>query len=97
MTKFLHFISTIVDMSPYPINTGQRELLVELGERIKRIRKEKGLTLEEVANRIGKDRQSIHRLEKGDFNPSYVYLVEVCKGLGIDLQDLFVKDAPEKQ
>ena len=93
MTNILSFISTIVAMSPHPIDTSQRALLVELGERIKRIRKQKGLTLEEVANRIGKDRQSIHRLEKGDFNPSYVYLVEVCKGLDIDVRELFAKDA----
>ncbi len=49
------------------------------------------MTLQEVAHEIGKDRQSIHRLEKGEFNPSFIYLTEVCKGLGIELSDL-VKD-----
>lgn len=74
---------------PQPINQSQRELLIKLGEKIKSIRTAKGLTLEEVATRIGKDRQSIHRLEKGNFNPSYIYLSEVCKGLEIQLNKLF--------
>lgn len=76
---------------PAPINKQQEKLLKKLAERVKTIREEKGMTLQEVAHEIGKDRQSIHRLEKGEFNPSFIYLTEVCKGLGIELSDL-VKD-----
>jgi putative transcriptional regulator len=75
-------------MSPRPIDNSQKETLKRLGERIKSIRVEKGLTLEEVGQRIGKDRQSIHSLEKGNFNPSYIYLLEICKGLGVDLKEV---------
>ena len=74
---------------PQPITKQQKEELTKLGERVKLIRNQKGLTLEDVAFAIGKDRQSIHRLEKGDFNPSYIYLLEVCKGLNITISDLF--------
>jgi transcriptional regulator with XRE-family HTH domain len=73
---------------PPPITKEQKQELKMLGERVQRIRQEKGLTLEEVAHAVGKDRQSIHRLEKGYFNPSYVYLLEVCKGLRVKLSDL---------
>jgi transcriptional regulator with XRE-family HTH domain len=62
--------------------------LIRLGMKIKSIRKGKNLTLEQVGFTIGKDRQSIHKLEKGDFNPSYLYLLDVCKGLGIKLSSL---------
>ena len=55
---------------PQPINNLQRKELQKLGEKFKAIREKKKLTLEQVANKVGKDRQSIHRLEKGDFNPS---------------------------
>ena len=75
-------------MSPQPVNKSQQKLLKKLGERVKSIRETKGLTLEDVGNKIGKDRQSIHRLEKGEFNPSYIYLIEVCKGLDIDIGEL---------
>lgn len=78
-------------MSPQPVSITQKETLKRLGEHIKSIRVEKGLTLEEVGNRIGKDRQSIHRLEKGQFNPSYLYLVEVCRGLEIDISEILSK------
>lgn len=73
---------------PPPISKEQKEQLIKLGQRVKDIRQRKGLTLEQVAYQIGKDRQSIHRLEKGNFNPSYVYLLEVCRGLGVPLSDL---------
>ena len=73
---------------PQPISENQRELLKKLGEKVSAIRKEKGLTLEQVAFAIDKDRQSIHKLEKGNFNPSYLYLLDVCKGLEIPLDEL---------
>lgn len=75
---------------PPPINLLQKKELIKLGKKVKSIREKKGLTLEFVANRVGKDRQSIHRLEKGDFNPSYIYLLEVCKGLEIGIEELFM-------
>jgi transcriptional regulator with XRE-family HTH domain len=74
---------------PAPINESQKKELIKLGERIKSIRESKGLSLEEVANAVGKDRQSIHRLEKANFNPSYIYLLEICKGLGVQISELF--------
>ncbi len=73
---------------PAPINKQQQKLLVKLGQRIQAVREEKGMTLQQVAHAIGKDRQSIHRLEKAEFNPSFIYLTEVCKGLGISVYEL---------
>ncbi|MBZ0098098.1 MAG: helix-turn-helix domain-containing protein [Taibaiella sp.] len=49
------------------------------------------MSLQDLGNAIEKDRQSIHSLEKGQFNPSYIYLLKVCKGLEIELDEL-VKD-----
>ena len=74
---------------PQPTNKEQKELLIKLGERIRCIRHDKCLSLQEVANKIGKDNQSIQRLEKGGVNPSYIFLTEVCKGLGVDIKELF--------
>lgn len=63
-------------------------LLKRLGKRIQEIRKEKGITQVELANSIGKDQQSIQRLEAGNINPSFYYLVEVAKGLEIEVEKL---------
>lgn len=70
------------------ISKAQRDKLKILGKRVKAIRNKKGLTLKELSYSIGKDPQSIHRLEMGDVNPSYLYLLDVCKGLEIDVADL---------
>ena len=70
------------------ISKTQKEKLKNLGKRVASFRKEKGFTLKELSYSIGKDPQSIHRLEMGDVNPSYLYLLELCKGLEIDISEL---------
>ncbi|MNK00383.1 anaerobic benzoate catabolism transcriptional regulator [compost metagenome] len=66
----------------------KNELLLRLGERVKEIRVQKGLTQTELANKIGKDHPSINKLENGKVNPSYYFLYEVAQGLGVDIKDL---------
>lgn len=66
----------------------KEQLLKKLGSRIRALRLEKGLSQVELANSIGKDQQSIQRLETGRINPSVYYLLEVSKGLDVDLIDL---------
>lgn len=51
----------------------KKEVLLQLGERVKAIRIQKGLTQTELANRIGKDHPSINKLENGKVNPSYYF------------------------
>lgn len=65
------------------------ERLVKLGNRIKELRLQKGISQVELANRIGKDQPSLNRVEKGNINPSYLYLLEICDGIGIEMSDLF--------
>ena len=60
----------------------------KLGEKLKVARQQKNLTLKELAYSIDKDPQSIHRLEMGKINPSYLYLLEICTGLCIDIAEL---------
>lgn len=65
--------------------------LRNLGAKIRDTRIAKGLTQAQLAHTINKDQQSVQRLETGKINPSIYYLVEVAKGLGINLTEL-VKD-----
>ena len=62
--------------------------LKKLGQHIKSIRKEKGLSQVELANSIGKDQQSIQRLETGRINPSYYYLCEIAEGLDVKIEEI---------
>lgn len=68
----------------------KEQLLKKLGNRIRAIRTEKGLSQVELANSIGKDQQSIQRLEAGNINPSFYYLFEISKGLEVELEDLVI-------
>jgi transcriptional regulator with XRE-family HTH domain len=62
--------------------------LIKFGKRIKQIRESKDLTQAQLAHKIGKDRESIARLERGRINPTYLYLMEVCEGLEISMEEL---------
>ena len=88
---FISATDFTIEPMPWPISKSERKELVKLGERIKAIRIEKGFSMEDVAKKIGKDRQSIHKLEKGDFNPSYLYLKQISLGLDIEIAELFVE------
>jgi putative transcriptional regulator len=65
-----------------------REELLVLGTRIKKERELKGLSQTELANIIGKDQPSLNRVEKGRVNPSYLFLLEIAKGLNLPLWEL---------
>ena len=71
-------------------------LLKDLGEKIRLIRKDKGITQVQLAHSIGKDQQSIQRLEKGNINPSYIYLQEIAEGLDTSLVDMLNTELPAK-
>lgn len=67
----------------------KNQILLRLGERVKEIRIQKGMTQTELANKIGKDHPSINKLENGKVNPSYYFLYEVANGLGVDVKEFF--------
>lgn len=67
----------------------KNQILLRLGERVKEIRIQKGLTQTELANKIVKDHPSINKLENGKVNPSYFFLYEVANGLGVDVKEFF--------
>lgn len=70
------------------ISKPQLKKLKLLGLRLKTIRNEKGYTLKELGYKVDKDPQSISRVEMGDINPTYLYLLDLCEGLEINISDL---------
>lgn len=66
----------------------KKDALFELGNKIRSCRISKGITQTDLAHSIGKDQPSINRLELSGVNPSYLYLLEVCEGLGVSLAEL---------
>jgi len=72
----------------YVLPMEKEEVLKMVGERIREIRKEKGISQKQLAHTINKDQQSIQRLEAGKINPSIYYLFEIADGLKIDIAQL---------
>lgn len=70
------------------INEAEQTKLKELGLRLKSIRMAKGLTLIELGYEVDKDPQSISRVEMGNSNPSYLYLLKLSEGLKVDIKVL---------
>ncbi|OXG07328.1 DNA-binding XRE family transcriptional regulator [Flavobacterium araucananum] len=64
------------------------EELKRLGARIKEVRNLKGLSQAKLGLLIFKDQQSIHKVEAGEFNPTYLYLLALCKGLDMSIKEL---------
>jgi transcriptional regulator with XRE-family HTH domain len=59
-----------------------------LGERVRALRRERGWTLEMLAERSGVSRAMISKLERGEKNPTLVVAAKVAEGLGMNLSQL---------
>ncbi|MER5705976.1 helix-turn-helix transcriptional regulator [Streptomyces sp. NPDC002122] len=59
-----------------------------LGENIIRLRREAGLSQDQLADRIGKERRSVQRYERGERDPSFSDLVLIADGLDVSLAQL---------
>ena len=59
-----------------------------VGRNFGRLRREKGLTQEQVAERSGFSQQYLSGLERGRRNPTVVTLYELALALGVDFREL---------
>jgi transcriptional regulator with XRE-family HTH domain len=59
-----------------------------VGENFARIRREKGLTQEEVETRSGFSQQYLSSLERGRRNPTVITLYELAQALEVDFREL---------
>lgn len=71
------------------------EVSLEIGEKLRRLRKENGLTQEELANRAYLTKGFISQLERDLTSPSIVTLKSILDVLGLGLADFF-RDMPQQ-
>ncbi len=64
--------------------------LKKMGTRIREIRILKKMSQQQLAHSIGKDQQSIQRLESGNINPSIYYLYQISLGLDVPLEEIII-------
>lgn len=60
-----------------------------LGESLRRIRKERGMTLIEAGEKSGMPMSTISKIENNKMSLSYDKLLRICKALEIDISELF--------
>ena len=63
-----------------------------VGRNAARLRKEAGLTQEQLAERCGLSQQYLSKLESGNRNPTVVTLYEIAQGLGVSHVELVQPD-----
>lgn len=63
-----------------------------VGRNFARLRREKGLTQEDVEARSGFSQQYLSGLERGKRNPSIVTLYEIAQALGVSHVELVTPD-----
>lgn len=61
----------------------------KLGERIRQLRKNKGLSQEKFALQINMDRTYLASVEMGKRNISIENIAKIANGLGITLEEMF--------
>lgn len=67
----------------------KEEFLKKIGSRIVQLRKEKNISQAKLAWQLGKDPQSIERIENGKINTSIFNLKEIADALEVDLKSFF--------
>lgn len=69
---------------------------MEIGSKIKRLRMQQGLTLEELASRCELTKGFLSQLERDRTSPSIATLSDILEALGSSLSEFF-RDTPDEQ
>ena len=56
---------------------------------VRKVRKKRGLTQEELARKVGVSRQTIVNVEQGRYKPSILLALKIAKVLDTDVETLF--------
>lgn len=70
----------------------QELFIKKVGEKIVELRKERGLTQLDFAEKLGIEDSALRRIEKGRTNPTLKTLLKICAELEVDVVDLLKVD-----
>ena len=68
-----------------------------LGDKIRQLRKEKGLTQEQLAEKLNIDNKHLSRIEKGIHKPTYHVILKLAEVLNINIYDFSEKTDLRKE
>ena len=64
--------------------------------RLEQIRKEKGITQEELADTLEVSRQTVGSLENGRYNPSIILAYKIAKYFDLTIEEIFIYEEDKK-
>ena len=64
--------------------------------RLEQIRKEKGITQEELADALEVSRQTVGSLENGRYNPSIILAYKIAKYFNLTIEEIFIYEKKKK-
>lgn len=67
----------------------EEDVILKISYRIKEIRKERGITIQELADRAGVSKGLISQIENNRTVPSLMVLIDIIKSLDVDLNQFF--------
>ena len=63
--------------------------MFNFGERLRQIRRERGLTQKQFAEKIGSNERGIQRYESGDREPAFRVILAILDNIDVDANYLF--------
>lgn len=67
----------------------KEEILIKFGQRIRELRKQRGLSQEQLAEQTGFHRNYIGMIERGERNPALVNIAVFADVFGLSFSELF--------
>lgn len=79
----------MIELSEKRLEVLKSEIPIKIGERVREIRKQKGLTQTQLAELVGKDRQYLYKIEKAVVTPNVVTISALAIAMEIELKEFF--------
>lgn len=89
--------ATKAGREPRASRGGDDALVAEVGGRVKRLRTQAGLTLEEFATQSGVSRAMLSKVERGEKSPTLAIIVRIAKGLNVTMSTLMGAEPDQAQ
>ncbi len=65
-----------------------KQILIKFGERVRKLRKEKGMSQEQLADLAGIERSYMGTIERGERNPTLMKVYNIAKSLKVSAGQL---------
>ena len=63
--------------------------LKKVGSKLRKLRNEKGYSMESLANEAEIEYRQLGRIERGEINTSIISLLRICEILQVEMKELF--------